>query len=33
VSDGYLNQEQWTALWQRFLKVPYAPRVDVRRAD
>jgi len=30
-TDAYLDQREWTALWQRFLKVPYAPRVDVRR--
>jgi plasmid rolling circle replication initiator protein Rep len=29
--DSYLNQYEWMSLWQRFLKVSYRPRVDVRR--
>lgn len=29
-SHNYINQEKWTQMWQRCLRVSYTPRVDVR---
>ncbi|MEQ6219802.1 protein rep [Levilactobacillus brevis] len=29
-SDSYINQEEWTRLWQKALKVDYEPVVHVQ---
>lgn len=28
--DDYLNQEEWTELWQKAMKLDYTPMVDIR---
>lgn len=29
--DNYISQKEWVRLWQKYLKVDYAPVVDVRK--